>query len=114
MIVETFILLADVLEIIAVVLIIWGALVVALRLTVSEWHHVRGKGDRVRFEQIRVDFGQRIVLAIEFMVAADLVMTILDPAFEEIIRLGMIVLIRTVLSYFLTREVDRHEKEWKR
>lgn len=101
-------------EFIAVFLLVWGGVVVALRLLVSEWHHIRGQGDRIHFERIRMEFGQRIVLAIEFLIAADLIESILNPTLEELMRLGVIVLIRTVLSYFLTQEVDRHERVWKR
>lgn len=101
-------------EVIAVVLLVWGGILVVLRLASSEWSHVRGRGDRVRFEQIRVEFGQRMVLATEFFIAADLIRTILDPSPQELIGLGGIVAIRTVLSYFLTQDVDRHEGVWKR
>lgn len=101
-------------EVIAVALMVWGGIVVVLRLIVSEWHHLQGQGDRVKFERIRVEFGQRIVLAVEFLIAADLIQSILNPAFEELMNLGVIVLIRTVLSYFLTQEIDRHERIWKR
>ena len=87
---------------------------VTLRLLASEFAHIRGKGDRVKFEQIRVEFGQRIVLAIEFLIVADLIATILNPTFDELLNLGIIVGVRTVLSYFLTKEVDRHERDWKR
>lgn len=59
-------------EAVSVLLLGWGGVVVLLRLGVSEWHHLRDRGDRVRFEQIRVEFGQRIVLATEFLIAADL------------------------------------------
>lgn len=109
-----FVLFSGIFETIAVVLLVWGGMLVALRLTSLEWSHVRGKGDRIRFEQIRVEFGQRMVLATEFLIAADLVRTILDPSPQELISLGGIVAIRTVLSYFLTQEVDRHERDWKR
>ncbi len=79
-----FSLIASLFKVVAVFLLFWGGVVVGKRLVVSEWNHIQGKVDRVGFEQIRVDFGQRIVL------------------------------IRTVLSYFLTKEVDRHERIWVR
>ncbi len=101
-------------EWVSIALLVWGFFVVILRLIVSEWKHIRDKGDRIHFERIRVEFGQRIVLSIEFLIAADLVATIQNPSFEELLSLGMIVAVRTVLSYFLTKEVDRHEGDWKR
>lgn len=100
-------------ELIAVLLLVWGGLVVVLRLIVSEGQHLIGKSNRIRFEEVRIDFGQRIVLATEFLIVADLIRTILDPSLEELIGLGGIVTIRTVLSFFLTKEIDRHERLWK-
>ena len=101
-------------ELASVLLLVWGGLVVLSKLLYSEWHHLSDNVDRVEFERVRVEFGQRIVLAVEFLLVADLLMTILNPSFNELVNLGLIVVIRTVLSYFLTKEIDRHEKEWKR
>ena len=114
MVTFVFDILTIVFESVAVFLLAWGGVLVLGHLAISEWKHILGKGDRIRFEQIRVEFGQRIVLATEFLIAADLVRTILDPSLQEGISLGGIVTIRTVLSYFLTQEVDRHERVWKR
>lgn len=109
-----FVGLITIFDSVAAILLGWGGLLVLGRLIVSEWQHVQGRGDRIKFEQIRVEFGQRIVLATEFLIAADLVRTILNPSTQELLGLGGIVLIRTVLSYFLSQEVDRHERVWKR
>ncbi len=109
-----FSLIASLFETIAILILFWGGVLVTRRLLVVEWHHIQGKADRVGFEGIRVDFGQRIVLAIEFLIAADLAMTVLNPSLDELLNLGVIVVIRTVLSYFLTKEVDRHEGVWRR
>lgn len=114
MFVDLFAIFKRIFEIIAVVVMVWGGVVVVMRLFVSEWRHLQGRGDRVEFEKVRVEFGQRIVLAVEFLIAADLIESILNPTLEELMSLGVIVLIRTVLSYFLTQEVDRHERIWKR
>jgi uncharacterized membrane protein len=61
-----------------------------------------------KIELARVAFGQKIVFALEFFIVADVVQTILKPSVEELIQLGLIVIIRTILSFFLSRELYTH------
>jgi len=58
----------------------------------------------VSYNSIRVDFTSKIVLALEFFIAADLVRTIIQPGLNEVIILAVIVAIRTVVGYSLDRE----------
>ncbi len=51
--------------------------------------------------------------ALEFLIAADIVSTISHPTLQEVAVLGSIVALRTVISFFLNREmriVQEHEK----
>ena len=57
-------------------------------------------GDKPNLE-LRLVFGHHIVFALEFFIAADLIMTIREPTFQELGRLTIIVVIRTVLHYSL-------------
>lgn len=57
------------------------------------------------YNAIRVDFTSKIVLALEFFIAADLIRTILQPTLNEVIVLAVIVGIRTVVGYSLNKEV---------
>lgn len=51
--------------------------------------------------KIRIELGHRVILALEFLIMADIMQTVKDPSFEELGRLAIIVLIRTVLHYSL-------------
>lgn len=46
-------------------------------------------------------------LAIEFELAADILRTTIAPSWEEIGKLAAIVILRTVLNYFLQTEIRR-------
>jgi len=50
-------------------------------------------------------------LALEFFIAADIVSTIITPTWERLGVLGAIVAIRTVLSYFLSKDLKDFAKE---
>lgn len=56
------------------------------------------------YNSIRIDFTSRIVLALEFFIAADLIRTIIQPDLNEVIVLAVIVAIRTVVGYSLDKE----------
>jgi uncharacterized membrane protein len=50
------------------------------------------------------------LFALEFLIAADIIQTILKPTSQDLIELGGVVLIRVVLSYFLNKEIEALKK----
>ena len=60
---------------------------------------------RTAYKVLRESFGGIILLGLEILVAADLVRTVaVAPTMENVVILGIIVLIRTVLSFSLEIE----------
>ena len=56
---------------------------------------------------LRQSFGGVILLGLEILVAADLVRTVaVEPTLSNVVILGGIVLIRTVLSFSLEIEIE--------
>lgn len=58
-------------------------------------------------ERIRIRLGQWLSLALEFELAADILRTAVAPSWNEIGKLGAIVVIRTVLNWFLQRDINQ-------
>ncbi len=59
------------------------------------------------FEQARQDVGRSILLGLEILIIADIVQTItIDPTLESAATLGIIVLVRTFLSFSLEIELE--------
>jgi uncharacterized membrane protein len=92
------------------VVIVWGVLLATLDLVRLEFSRLRVSGAEIcgRRECIRQHLGSYLLLGLEIMVAADIVAMIERAGWHEIGILGAIVGIRTVLSYFLTREYAGH------
>lgn len=61
--------------------------------------------------KIRLTLGRIIILGLEFIVAGDLIGTMTSPGYYEVGILAIIVVIRTVLSYSINREIMSLEKE---
>ncbi|MGW6035996.1 DUF1622 domain-containing protein [Gordonia terrae] len=67
----------------------------------------RGEGGGTAFSVLRNTLGAAILLGLEVLVAADLIRTITSkPSIEDALILGLIVLIRTVLSMSIQIEIE--------
>lgn len=60
-----------------------------------------------RKEQVRLRLGRWLAVGLEFELAADILRTAVAPTWNEIGQLASIVILRTVLNYFLQREIDK-------
>lgn len=79
--------------------------IVAVVLGWRSW--MRGDGGSVAFSTLRTTLGAAILLGLEVLVAADLIRTITSkPSMEDALILGIIVLIRTVLSISIQIEIE--------
>jgi uncharacterized membrane protein len=59
------------------------------------------------YQTVRRSLGRGILLGLEILIVADIVRTIVvDPTFESVVVLGLIVVIRIVLSFSLEVEID--------
>jgi len=58
-------------------------------------------------ESVRIKLGSYLVLGLEFFIAGDVIKTIIIPTWESLGMLGAIVIIRTILSYFLTKDLKK-------
>lgn len=60
-------------------------------------------------EAVRLRLGRWLAVALEFELAADILRTAVAPTWNEIGQLAAIVVLRTVLNYFLQQEIDKAE-----
>lgn len=67
----------------------------------------RGAGGQAAYLVLRTTLGGAILLGLEVLVAADLIRTITSkPSMEDALILGIIVVIRTILSMSIQIEID--------
>ncbi len=90
-----------------------GALVIAIALVRAIWRYavdLLNRSDPFPRERIRLGVGRSLALALELLLAADILRTAVDPSPEELARLAAIAAIRTVLNFFLQREIAHEER----
>jgi len=92
-------------EVLAVAVIVAAVLVVAVRRgTVRYLFH---PGTQGAYESYKLQLGKALLLGLEFLVAADVVRTVaLTPTLNNVAVLGLLVFIRTFLSWSLVVEIE--------
>jgi len=101
MVMETVSLLFEIAGVLAIIVGFAAAVVLAGRavLRTRTW----GPG----YEVMRSTFGRSVLLGLEILVAADLIRTIaVEPTLDNLYVLGLLVLIRTFLSWSLDVELE--------
>jgi uncharacterized membrane protein len=85
------------------VLVIVGGIVYSI---VRYFLRTRLQGSE-RYKRFKDRIGNSLLLGLEFLVAADIIRTVaLDPTLQSVALLGLLVLIRTFLSWALVVEIE--------
>jgi len=88
-----------------------GVAVISLGLLYAIWQatrlHIQGADRDEIYHRFRTSLARAILLGLEFLVAADIIGTVaVDPTLQNLSVLGLIVLIRTFLSFALELEIN--------
>lgn len=93
--------------IIALAVIIWGVIKGLIELVRAEISRRQQVGERfLSLGHARYNVGFHLLLGLEFLIAADIIRTIVKPTLEELAVLGIIVVIRIVIGYFIGKEIE--------
>ncbi len=102
--------LAICIDLIGVALILFGFFVALLRLLAGLRHGIGLMSPNLRnLSAARTILGTYILTGLEFMIASDIIHTVITRELTDLIFVGLLVLIRTAISFFLGREI--HEIE---
>lgn len=99
--VEVYRLAAESLSLAGALVIIYGSIRAIVRTLQKE---VLRKP--IKYHEIRLGFTAKIVFGLDFLIASDVLLTLIAPSQEELLILGTTVIIRTILGYFLTKEAQ--------
>ena len=96
----------------ALIVEILGALIIAVALLqfVTGWvPALLTRRQYLTNSWLRVRFGSSLAIALELLLAADILRTAVAPTWEDIGKLAAIAAIRTALNYFLEKELRQIE-----
>ncbi|MCH9669718.1 MAG: DUF1622 domain-containing protein [Actinomycetia bacterium] len=88
-----------------------GVIMIGAIIAIVKFAIALTQRDINQFSTVRLSLARFLVLGLEFQLAADVLRTAISPSFEEIGKLAAIATIRTVLNYFLNREIAQEQRE---
>ena len=91
--------------VLGVLVIVFGVVCGLVRFLRAEIQAARGCDVDEDRKRLRHVLGYYLLLGLEFLIAADIIDTLMKPSVQDLIVLGAIVLIRTIVSYSLNSEL---------
>ncbi len=96
-----------ILNVMGALIVIYGSLQAFVKVLKIEF---KSKKKFHPYENVKRTYVQKLILALDFFVASDLLRLVAQPTMDEIILIALIVVIRTVLNYSLSKEIHLHEE----
>lgn len=90
-------------EVVSALLIVYAGLKAATKILLLEAFK-----KPYRYEYIRKEFTNKILFTLELLIVGDILGTVRNPTVNDLILVGAIVVIRTILGYFLSKEVKEY------
>lgn len=106
-------LLATIISVTSLLIVTYGALIGIISFLKNELQRFTGGYSTTNIRKLRATFGTYLLLGLEFLIASDILKTVLEPTLNELAILGGIVVLRTILSVFLNKEIKELEEEGK-
>ena len=106
-------LLATIISVTSLLIVTYGALIAILSFLRNEIKRFTGNYSTTNIRRLRAIFGTYLLLGLEFLIASDILKTVLEPTLNELAILGGVVILRTVLSVFLNKEIKELEIDEK-
>ena len=109
---EVFKIIAEGIDIIGIIILIYGFSKLLIKYIIIEFLKAPFRTPIKSIQSLRCELGVYILLALDFLIASDIIHTIMDIDTEMLIELTVMIVLRTGIGYFLGKEIDEihHEK----
>ena len=102
---------AKIIDLIGITILIYGFVKLLFKYIFLEAKNIKQTAIR-KIQMIRCELGIYILLALDFLIASDIIHTISDLNQEQLIELTVMIVIRIAIGYFLGKEIEEiHTKE---
>ena len=96
--------------VLGVLVIVFGVLSGLLKFVRAEFSAARGLVVEEARKKLRHVLGYYLLLGLEFLIAADIIDTLMKPTPQDLLVLGAIIVIRTIISFSLNAELKSERK----
>jgi len=97
---------AEVISIIGVLILIFSFFKILINYIRSEFEPKSRKTPFKPILYVRAELGVKILLTLDFLIASDIIRTVTDLDLNQLVQLGVLVVIRTVIGFFMGKEVE--------
>jgi uncharacterized membrane protein len=105
--VETILeMIAFAIDLVGIAILVYAALRFVVHFLGFEIKRLRGLECVEGIREMRLRLGSYILLSLEFIIISDIIMTGISRNVDDLLALGLLVIIRVALSFFLGRELN--------
>ncbi len=104
--------IAAAVDLVGIAILVFAALKFVAHYLALEFKRLKGLECVEGIRDLRLGLGSYILLSLEFIIIADIIRLAISTNMDELLSLGLLVVIRVALSFFLGRElveVKAHE-----
>ena len=98
--------IAFVIDLIGIAILVYAALKFIAHFIAFEIKQLRGLECVEGIRDMRLRLGSYILLSLEFIIISDVIQTAISRNVDDFLALGLLVIIRVALSFFLGRELS--------
>jgi len=98
--------LARIVDFVGIGIIFWGVGAGLVDFVSAQLRRSKATDLFQAITRVRCKVGTFMLLGLEILIASDIAETVIEPTYERVVLLGAIVAIRTLLSFFLSRELE--------
>ncbi|MEM9685638.1 MAG: DUF1622 domain-containing protein [Bacteroidota bacterium] len=100
--------IGELIDIIGVVILLFGFIKMLFKYLRTEIKNLLNTPIK-SLQRIRSEIGIYILLALDFLIASDIIRTVMDVDREQLIELSVLIALRIAIGYFLGKEVEEIE-----
>ncbi len=93
-------------DLVGVTILVYAALKFVVHFLGFEIKRLRGLACVEAIRDLRLQLGSYILLSLEFIIISDVINTAVSRNVDDLLALGLLVVIRVTLSFFLGRELN--------
>lgn len=93
-------------DLVGIAILVFAALKFVVHFLGFEISRAQGLECVEGIRNLRLGLGSYILLSLEFIIISDVIQTAISRSVDDFLALGLIVIIRIALSFFLGRELD--------
>ena len=98
--------IAVTIDLVGIAILVYAGVKFVGHFLIFEMKRLRGLECVEGIRDMRLRLGSYILLSLEFIIISDVIVTAINRTMDDLLALGLLVIIRVALSFFLGRELN--------